>query len=190
MEDRRLVADFIASRSEEAFLRLYRAHTPGLYRIARRVAGREAHEAEDLLQATWIRAAAGLAGFAWQSSLRTWLTGILLHCAREASRRSTRTAGGEPATSDIEDGRATPSHSERLDLERAVAALPEGYREILVLHDIEGYTHGEIAALLGITEGTSKSQLSHARDAVRRRLGWHRAAKTGEEAPTHDKPII
>lgn len=69
----------------------------------------------------------------------------------------------------------------RIDLERAVAALPDRYREVLILHDVEGYTHLEIAELLGIEPGTSKSQLSRARGALRKRLA-DSAPRTGEVA--------
>jgi RNA polymerase sigma-70 factor (ECF subfamily) len=71
----------------------------------------------------------------------------------------------------------------RLDLERAVLRLPDGYREVLVLHDIEGYTHEEIADRLGIAPGTSKSQLSRARDSLRRWLAPARAQVQEETLP-------
>ena len=71
-----------------------------------------------------------------------------------------------------DDHRTTrPNPGARLDLERAVAALPGGFRAVLILHDVEGYTHTEIAEILGIAEGTSKSQLSRARARVRALLG-------------------
>ena len=74
--------------------------------------------------------------------------------------------------------------STRMDLERAVASLPDGYREVLVLHDVEGYTHEEIAGLLGIDRGTSKSQLSRARRELRARLSGFPGKETSEARPS------
>ena len=84
---------------------------------------------------------------------------------RERSRRQQN--GAVPLTDEIPSWR---SDEHRLDLEHAIQALPPGYREVVVLHDIEGYTHDEIAGLLGIETGTSKSQLFRARRALRERL--------------------
>ena len=111
-----------------------------------------------------------MASFRGQSSLRSWLTGIALNRCREALRvaaRAPRAAlEAAPATAS-----AAAAGASRLDLERALAALPPGYREVLVLHDVEGYSHLEVAEILGVAPGTSKSQLSHARRALRERLG-------------------
>ena len=74
--------------------------------------------------------------------------------------------------------RAEGDPGERLDLEAAVRALPDGYREVVVLHDVNGYTHAEIAALLQIEEGTSKSQLARGRERLRNRLGAARKKRT------------
>jgi RNA polymerase sigma-70 factor (ECF subfamily) len=182
LADRQRVAAFLASRDEEAFREIYRTHTPVLYRIALRVLSRDAPGAEDAVQLAWMRGVRGLAGFRWESSLRTWLIGIVIRCCRESYR------GGESREMEVTDAasRAT-ARAERIDLERAVAALPQGYREILVLHDVEGYSHREIAAWLGIAEGTSKSQLSHARRAVRRRLGGAPLTMAREEDPEDDR---
>ena len=170
--DRDLAARFVAKRDETAFRQLFRRHTPRMYALALRLmAGRRA-DAEDVVQDAWQRAAAGLAGFEWRSALPTWLAGILINCARERLRAETaEAAAATPADADLTTpaGQAADAGL-RLDLERAIAALPDGYREVLVLHDVEGYTHDEIAARLAIAPGTSKSQLFHARRAVRARL--------------------
>ncbi len=103
--------------------------------------------------------------FRW-SALKTWLAGIALRWWREEQR-----SAGSQADHLVEESAppAPPIHREieRVDLERAVAALPSGYRAAIVLHDVEGYTHEEVASLLGVTAGTSKSQLSRARRALR-----------------------
>lgn len=138
------------------------------------VGGRET-EAEEIVQETWIRAVRGLPGFEWRSTLRTWLTGIAVNCLRERLRRQRRRPG--PSVRDPAEmaqpgaGPTATASAQRIDLERAIAGLPDGYREVLILHDIQGYTHAEIAGLLGIAPGTSKSQLARGRRALRRMLG-------------------
>jgi RNA polymerase sigma-70 factor (ECF subfamily) len=168
LEDRRLVTAYLRERGEEAFRALYRRHTPAILRFASRLAGGRAADAEDIVQTAWIRAAERLERFRWDSSLRTWLIGIALNCHRELLRSERRSASADFA----EIPAAAPVHREipRIDLERAIAQLPDGYREVLILHDVEGYTHEEIGNLMGIHNGTSKSQLCRARRAVRRWL--------------------
>ena len=169
-EDRELVAVFLATRSEEAFRRLYRRHASAVYALLLRLTAGDAAKAEDSLQDAWIRAIAGLERFAWRSSLRTWLRGIAINCWREGLRDARR---APLRLVDDEDGEPLGPTASPLDviaLERAVADLPDGYRAVLVLHDVEGLTHEEIADALGIVAGTSKSQLARARAAVRRSL--------------------
>src|SRR5262245_1358213 len=114
------------------------------------------------MQETWLRAMSAINAFAWQSSLRTWLCGFVVNCAREVIRRRTPTvqAGHESAASQT-------SGEEVIDVRRAIALLPEGYRTVIVLHDVQGFAHTEIAQILGIDPGTSKSQLFNARRAMR-----------------------
>jgi RNA polymerase sigma-70 factor (ECF subfamily) len=165
--DAELVAAVLARGDEARFRTLYRRHTPALHRLALRLTGGAAADAEDAVQESWIRAARRLDSFRGASAFRTWLSGILVNCCREVRRDATRRAE-EP----LEDGGRTTHDGPtlRLDLERAIAALAPGYREVLVLHDVEGYTHEEIAGLLGVESGTSKSQLSRARHALRAAL--------------------
>ena len=155
----------VQGRDERAFRELYRLHTPAMYAMALRLLARNAADAEDAIQEAWLRAVRGLRGFRGDSSLRTWLVGITVRCALEIGRRRTRRFD---ADGDAEFVRAPDL--EHLDLEAALAALADGYREIVVLHDVHGYTHSEIADLLGIDEGTSRSQLSRARQILRRVL--------------------
>jgi RNA polymerase sigma-70 factor (ECF subfamily) len=151
---------------EAAFRTLYRRHTPRLYALVRRLMGARLGETEDVVQEAWLRAVKGLPGFRGESLFSTWLSGIAIRCALESLRR--RASSGR--TECVEVARAGSKLDLALDLESAVAVLPDGYRTVLILHDIEGRTHAEIAALLEIEEGTSKSQLSRAREAVRARL--------------------
>jgi RNA polymerase sigma-70 factor (ECF subfamily) len=118
----------------------------------------------------WIRAVERLGEFRWESSLRTWLAGFVVNRVRERTRRDFRDVPGIDDAAPQEDV-ALREVASRVDLERVVAELPDGFRHVLLLHDVEGYTHEEIAELLGIVPGTSKSQLARARAAVRRALG-------------------
>ncbi len=165
-DDRTLADRVVRTGDERAFRALYRRYTPLLYPFALRVLGGSTADAEDVVQETWIRAVRQLGGFRWESSLRTWLTAIALNLSRELLRKR-----GRVRTEDINDQsglQARPSRDhERLDLESALSRLPEGYRTVLVLHDIEGFTHEEISQQLAIAVGTSKSQLFDARRAMR-----------------------
>lgn len=157
---------FLHGRSEAAFLSLYRRHTPRLYQLALRLSGWREEEARDIVQESWTRAVRGLPEFRWESKLSTWLSGIVVRRACEARR-----ARGSILPIEGADGPAPAAAELKLDLERAIAALPPGYRRVLLLHDVEGHTHLEIAALLGIEAGTSKSQLFEARRVLRQKLG-------------------
>jgi RNA polymerase sigma-70 factor (ECF subfamily) len=176
VSDDRGLADAVArSGDETAFRALYRRHTPALYRLALRLGGGDGPWAEEVVQRAWIRAVEGLSSFAWRSSLSSWLGGIAINCARELWREArTRSETALAEESPVAAPRSL-APEERVDLERAIERLPAGYREVFVLHDVEGYTHEEIGGLLGIESGTSKSQLSRARQRLRAALapaGW------------------
>lgn len=167
--DRSLAESVLLQGDERAFRELYRRHTPRLFQFVLRIVGGSEHDAEDVVQEAWIRATEKLADFRWEAAFSTWLTGIGLNVARGLLRKRGRwgevdlEAAGEP-------WRPPPMDGERIDLERALAILPAGYRTVLVLHDVEGYTHEEIGALLGVAPGTSKSQLFNARKSLRKVL--------------------
>jgi RNA polymerase sigma-70 factor (ECF subfamily) len=165
--DRELVRRVTDDGDERAFRTLYRRHTPALYQFALRTMGGDSIEAEDVVQETWIRGAEGWGGFRWDASLSTWLKAIALNVCRAAFRRRNR---GWLETADTETAAPDGNPEARIDLERALALLPPGYRTVLLLHDLEGYRHDEIAGLLGTSAGTSKSQLSRARRALRQLL--------------------
>jgi len=155
------VEAFLAGRDEGVFRELYRRHTPALYLFALRFLGGVVQDAEDAVQECWIRAVESLASFRWQSSFRTWLFGIAVNCSRELLRARPR------QLEDLTLLKAAPGGSGMMDLEQLIRRLPDGCREVLVLHDIEGYVHTEIGALLGIAPGTSKHQLFQARRKLR-----------------------
>jgi RNA polymerase sigma-70 factor (ECF subfamily) len=164
--DRDLAGAVVDRGEERAFRELYRRHTPRLLGFVHRLLARAGAEAEDVVQETWIRACENLCRFRWDSSFSTWLLGIGLNLVRERQRGNSRRMS-EPLDETRHAPVTTGPSAARIDLARAIELLPDGYRTALVLHDIEGMKHAEIAAHLGISSGTSKSQLFSARRAMR-----------------------
>jgi RNA polymerase sigma-70 factor (ECF subfamily) len=180
-EDEAAAIRAVLAGNEAAFRALYRAHAPALYRLALRMTGGSDTAAEDVVQEAWARAVRGLARLEARASLATWLGRITTHCALERIRWERRGGEALPEPEAIPSpGRESPL--ERVDLERAFEALPPGYRAVLVLHDVEGFTHEEIGGLLELSPGTSKSQLSRARAWLRRALGNDYAMERGDHA--------
>jgi RNA polymerase sigma-70 factor, ECF subfamily len=152
-----------------AFEAIYRENVGRVLALCLRLTANGA-EAEHLTQDTFVRAWERLATFRGESAFATWLrhvaVSVVLGARRENARRTKRVV-----TTDDEVILASACDQRRdddgLDLERAIATLPEGARTVFVLHDIEGYKHDEIAALAGIAEGTSKAQLHRARTLLK-----------------------
>jgi RNA polymerase sigma-70 factor (ECF subfamily) len=165
-DDLALVERFLRTRGEDAFDALYEAHTPALYALAMRLTGGDQGEAEDLVQESWVRAVRALSSFRARSALRSWLCGVLMNVRRARIQADWRTVDAP----DVEPATDNHGPEDALDLERAIGTLPEGARDVFVLHDVYGYTHREIAEMLSIVEGTSKSQLNRARALLRRSL--------------------
>lgn len=157
-----------------AFEELYRAHAPRLFGLACRFVGRA--DAEDLLQEIFLTAHRKLGLYKGDSALGTWLFRLATNLCLDYLR--SRGARFNQVTDHLEDEPDAPPGAsgavlgavDRLDLERALASLPPGCRTVFVLHDVEGCEHREIATLLGISDGTSKSQLHKARMRLRRAL--------------------
>jgi RNA polymerase sigma-70 factor (ECF subfamily) len=164
--DEVLVRSILNDGSETAFRALYNRYVSRLYHVAFRILQSSA-DSEDAVQETWLRAMLKLREFEWRSALGTWLTGITVNVAREQLQRRGRWNPVE-LTEDV--GIVVPV-ADTTDLERAIAQLPPGARAAFVLHDVEGFTHEEIAESLGWTSGTSKTQLFRARRALRRMIG-------------------
>jgi RNA polymerase sigma-70 factor (ECF subfamily) len=160
----------------DAFGQIYRRHASRLYSLAYRMTG-NAGDAEDLLQEIFLQAHRKLDGFKGESALVTWLYRLAMnHCLdylRSKAKRMTLVTG----SLDADDQRppAAPAGAveltvSRIDLERAIAGLPEGCRAAFLLHDVEGFEHREVGGMLGIAEGTSKSQVHKARLRLREAL--------------------
>ena len=163
-------ATLAASGDAHAFERLYRRHLSRIYGLARRMLNDE--EADDLVQDIFVRAWQKLASFRGESAFGTWLhrlaVNVILGRRETVGIRRQRHVEGEAALELVPGRRATPEIS--MDFEAALDRLPDGARQVFMLHDVEGYRHEEIAAMLGLATGTSKSQLHRARMALRRHL--------------------
>ncbi len=156
-----------------AFETLYREHSPRVYALCLRLTGGTEAEASELMQDVFIRAWRGLPGFRGDSAFSSWLhrltVNAMLESARSEKRRVARVLPMEDPDS-IGAAAVSESPGLQVDLERAIASLPEGARMAFVLHEIEGYQHDEIAAQLGIAAGTVKAQLHRARKLLIRAL--------------------
>jgi RNA polymerase sigma-70 factor, ECF subfamily len=154
----------------DAFEELYRVHSPRIYSLACRMSGSR-QEGEDLLQEIFLQAYRKLDGFRGEAAVGTWLYRLALHhCldfvrSRQARMNAITVGFGEGGWNEPAAMRDTPVA--RLDLERAVQQLPDGYRAAFVLHDVEGLDHKQIAEMLGVSEGTSRSQVFKARLKLR-----------------------
>ena len=167
------LAERICAGDLAAFEELYRVHSGRLYSVACRMLGNPA-DAEDLLQEIFLAAHRKLVSFRGESALGTWLyrlgTNLCLDHLRSRAARTNQLTGAlddEPALPDASSGRLADRTVTKMDLERALAQLPEGCRAAFVLHDVEGLEHREVAEVLGIAEGTSKSQVHKARLRLR-----------------------
>lgn len=159
-----------------AFEELYRQHSGRLYNLAFRMAG-SAQEAEDLLQEVFLHAYRKLGSFRGDSSLGTWLYRLGMNQCLDYLRgrqarmnQATDSLDEEGATEPATRTPMTPTAVNRVDLERAIGRLPEGCRAAFLLHDLEGFEHHEVAKILGVSEGTSKSQVHKARMKLRAML--------------------
>ena len=164
-----------------AIRELYRRHSGRVYAVVRRLAGEDAL-AEDWAQEAWVRVFRALPSFRGESRFTTWLHRIAVNSALHGRRWRERRARNEaPLTPALPVGGPTEQAVLRMRLERALEKLPDRMRQVIVLHDVEGYTHEEIGEALGVTPGTSKSQLFKARARMRELLRPRQTAPNGEE---------
>lgn len=171
-EEQRLVAS-ARSGDERALATIYRRYRPRVFSVVARMLG--VADAEEVTQEVFLRAFRGLDGFRAESQLSTWLYRIAVNSSlSERSRRTVERSRRAPLA-DAEQLPAPEREQQdpalRARLESALAALPPGYRAVLVLHDIEGLEHEEIGRVLGCRVGTSKSQLHKARAKMRGLIG-------------------
>ena len=158
---------------EAAFKALYDANVDRIYRLAYRMAGQD-DLARDFTQEAFLRAWQRLDQFRGDAAFSTWLHAIAVSVSLNGLRKVDRHRKRERS---LENAAHIAPAKRRLDpgvrdrLEGAVDALPETYRTVFLMHDLEGYRHGEIAETLGVAEGTSKARLFRAREKLRASLG-------------------
>jgi len=166
----------------EAFEQLYRRHFRRVYALCLRMLG-DPTQAEDLTQDVFVNLFNKIGSFRGESAFTTWLHRMtvnqVLMFFRKASTRSELTTDEGETPVQIVRGTENPNAMpvvDRISLERAIAQLPPGYRTVFILHDVEGHDHEEIARILEVSQGTSKSQLHKARLKLRTLLRQQTAA--------------
>lgn len=171
VNDRELIGRVLAG-DPGAERALYDAHVDRVFRLVYRMAG-DLDRAQDWVQETFIRAFDRLAGFRGDSALGTWLCSIAISVSLNGLRQVRRARDREVALDDAGLLGHVPIQADpdlRTRLGQAIEALPDGYRAVFVMHDVEGYTHEEIGRTLGVQPGTSKAQLFRARARLREAL--------------------
>jgi len=171
-----------AAGDSGAFEQIYRRHFRRVYALCLRMLG-DPTQAEDLTQDVFVNLFNKIGSFRGESAFTTWLhrmtvNQVLMYFRKASTRSELTTEEGETPVQIVrgtEDPNAMPV-VDRISLERAIAQLPPGYRTVFVLHDVEGYDHDEIARTLGVSEGTSKSQLHKARLKLRTLIRQQSAA--------------
>lgn len=172
----RALARAAASGDSAAFESLYRRHAARVHGVVARLVGFDRARAEDLAQETFVRAWQALPAYRFESAFSTWLHRLAVNTALMdlRARRSRIQADGDEA---LEYAGTADSAGQgtalTMDLERAVSTLPPRARAVLVLYDVEGWKHEEIADALGMAVGSSKAQLHRARALLRERLEAH-----------------
>ena len=170
MDERQLIAG-VLSGDPSAERLFYDRHVDRVWKLAYRFTG-DSDLAQDVVQETFVRAFNKLESFRGDSALATWVTAVATSTALSTLRKVKRFRGHVA----LEDAGqlTTPGRQSEPDLKRrmseAISALPEGYRTVFVMHDVEGYTHEEIGTALGVQSGTSKAQLFRARARLREAL--------------------
>jgi len=151
-----------------AFEALYRLHVGRVHALCWRLSGGREATAQDLTQETFIRAWRKLGGFRGEAAFATWLHRVAVNVA--LGERRSRMRRVETALEDAPEQGTTSAQPQAMDLEAAIARLPERARTVFVLHAVEGYGHREIAALTGMAEGSSKAHMHRARGLLREML--------------------
>ena len=169
------VVALAASGDRRAFEHLYRGHVDRIFTLCTRMTG-DRQKAEELTQDVFVRAWEKLGSFRGESAFGTWLhrlaVNVVLNDRQAEKRRREQHDDGVEDTDQLSYGdvRPLPVPGLSIDLESAIATLPPGAKKVFVLHDVEGYTHEEIAGMLGVTSGGCKAQLHRARMLLRQVL--------------------
>jgi RNA polymerase sigma-70 factor (ECF subfamily) len=182
-QSERQLIKLAADGDARAIRALYDRYAPRVYAVVRRIAADD-DLAKDYAQEAWIRAIGALPTFRGDARFSTWIHRIAVNAALQSLRKADVRARRERPVSD--EISIAPEQADSLlqkRLQQALDRLPEGMREVLILHDVEGYTHEEIGDVLGVTSGTSKSQLFKARAKMRALL----TGLTGAAYVSHER---
>ncbi|MEX2152945.1 MAG: RNA polymerase sigma factor [Gemmatimonadaceae bacterium] len=184
----RALARLASSGDEAAFAQLYRAHSSRVFALCLRMSGSR-QRASELMQDVFVHVWERLGTWRGDSALSSWIyrltVNLVLSNGRGEQRRQTHETAENAMDEGTEHRSSRPERSEgselgvarpasvheRIDLERAIAKLPNGARTVFVLHDVEGYQHAEIATMTGTAEGTCRAQLHRARKLLMEALG-------------------
>lgn len=170
-EDESALVESARNGDSAAFETLYHRNRDRIYGLMWRICGGDAALAEDLLQEAFVRAWQKLDSFREESRFGTWLHRLSANVALSDRRIRLRRVGREVPMDETAERTAIGARNvfadKRMDLEKAIARLPERARTVLILYDIEGYRHAEIAEITGMAEGSSKAQLHRARKLIR-----------------------
>lgn len=173
-DDEASLVDAARQGDMAAFESLYRANRDRIYGLLWRICGGDFSLAEDLLQESFVRAWQKLDSFRGESRFGTWLHRLSANVALSDRRIRVRRVRNEVVMEESVERTAVGDRDvfadKRMDLERAIARLPERARTVLILFDIEGYRHLEISKMTGMAVGSSKAQLHRARKLVRQAL--------------------
>ena len=190
MDNEQLIIRRAIDGDEAALRALWTRHAPHIDMVVRRLVGFDQDLAEDIAQEVWIQIFRALPGYRGDSQFSTWAHRIAVNRTLNALRRTKRLAAIETAVE--EDTASVEMDTERsfvaASIESATAKLSPGARAVFVLHDVEGYTHEEIARELGITSGGSKSQLFKARAKLRKLLAH--LIDVPEESATRNREYV
>ena len=170
---------------QRSFHALVDRHADGLYRLARALVGGHDADAEDVVQETFVGALEKLDAFEGRSSVKTWLTGILINQARNFRRRrrvrraasiddeagAVAADGARPGMTAVAPQGQAATVERQLDVSAMLGKLSAEHREVLVLRHLKGFSYEQIADLLGVPTGTIESRISRARQAVREQYG-------------------
>ncbi len=174
MENEQLTVQRAIDGDQVAMRALWTRHAPHIDIVVRRMVGHDPDLAADVAQEVWIQIFRALPGFRGDAQFGTWAHRIAVNRTLNALRRVRRTAALEVELDVDDDNASVEPEADRAmlaaSIEDAAARLSPGARTVFLLHDVEGYTHEEIAAQLGITAGGSKSQLFKARAKLRTML--------------------
>ena len=173
-DDDSTLVDLARTGDRGAFGKLYLRHRDRIHALLWRLAGGDHALAEDLLQESFVRAWRKLDSFRGDARFGTWLHRLSVNVAlsdrRTRLRKAEKETGMDEAVERTATGARDVTMDKHMDLEQAIAKLPERARTVLVLFDVEGLTHAEIASATGMAEGSSKAQLHRARKLVREEL--------------------